>query len=57
MWGWDDATSITLADPKLEAIRLKLPKFDSLVTDERRTEFEGIIAALKRGEIPDVSDD
>jgi hypothetical protein len=25
-WGWDDATSVALADPRLEAIRSKLPK-------------------------------
>ena len=56
-WDWDDATSITLANPKLERLRSKLHKFDTLPTDERRKEFERIIAALKRGEIPDVSDD
>jgi len=56
-WGWDDATSIALADPDLERLRCKLHKFDTLPTDERRKEFESIIAALKRGEIPDVTDD
>jgi hypothetical protein len=55
-WDWDDATSVRLVDPKLEALRGKLPKFDLLQSDERRREFEAIIAALKRGEIPDVSD-
>ena len=56
-YDWDDATSITLADPGLEALRAKLSKFDMLASDERRREFEGIIAALKRGEIPEVNDD
>ncbi len=56
-WDFDDATSVALADPRLEAIRVKLSKFDSLVSDERRKEFESIIAALKRGEIPEVTDD
>jgi hypothetical protein len=55
-WDWDDATSITLADPELERLRCKLHKFDVMPTDDRRKEFENIIAALKRGEIPDVSD-
>ncbi len=56
-WDWDDATSIALADPRLEAVRIKLRKFNMLVTDERREEFAGVIAALKRGEIPEISDD
>jgi hypothetical protein len=56
-WDWDDGTSVALADPRLEAIRRKLPKFDMLTSDQRRKEFESIIAALKRGEIPAVSDD
>lgn len=56
-WDWDDATSVALADQKLEAVRGRLPKFDLLTTEERRREFESIIAALKRGEIPEVSDD
>jgi hypothetical protein len=56
-WDWDDATSVALADPRLEAIRGTLVKFDALTTEEKRKEFEAIIAALKRGEIPEVSDD
>lgn len=56
-WGWDDATSSALAHPDLETLRRKISKFDSLSTDERRREFEALIAALKRGEIPDVRHD
>ena len=56
-WDWDDATSIALANPKLEVLRRKLPKFDALSSDERRKEFENVVATLKRGEIPEVSDD
>ncbi len=55
-WDWDDATSVGFADPRLEALRGKIHKFDVLSSDELRKEFESIIAALKRGEIPDVSD-
>ena len=54
-WDWDDAISVGLADPRLEALRVKMPKFDSL-DDERRTELATIIAALKRGEIPEIKD-
>jgi hypothetical protein len=54
-WDWDDATSVRLADPRLEAVRVKLGKFD-LMTEERRKELENLIAALKRGEIPKISD-
>ena len=56
-WGWDDATCVALSDPRLETIRSKLPKFDMLTSDQRRGEFERIIAALKRGEITEVRDD
>jgi hypothetical protein len=56
-WDWDDATSIALADPKLEVLRRKLHKFDALSSDERRREFENVVATLKRGEIPEVSDE
>ena len=53
-WGWDDAISVALADERLELLRLSLPKFDRLHTDELREELREIIAALRRGEIPDV---
>jgi hypothetical protein len=56
-WGWDDAISVRLADPRLEALRTKMPKFDSLASEERRSEFAAIVAALKRGEILEVDDD
>jgi hypothetical protein len=56
-WGWGDATGTALADPGLERLRVKLHKFDALSSDARRKEFEDIIAALKRGEIPEVNDD
>jgi hypothetical protein len=53
-WGWDDAISVALADERLELLRLSLPKFDRLHTDELREELREIIAALRRGEVPDV---
>ncbi len=56
-WDWDDATSVALADPRLEALRGKLSRFDAIASEEQQREFANIIAALKRGEIPDVGDD
>jgi hypothetical protein len=53
-WGWDDAISVALADERLELLRLSLPKFDRLHTDELREELREIIAALRRGEVLDV---
>jgi hypothetical protein len=55
-WDWDDATGVALANPRLEAIRGRLVRFDALTTEEQRREFEAIISALKRGEIPEASD-
>jgi hypothetical protein len=54
---WDGAISVRLADPRLEALRVKMSKFDSLPTRERRDEFASVITALKRGEIPEIRDD
>ena len=56
-WHWDDVTSVGIDDKRLERLRAKLVKFDSLMLEERRTEFAEIIAALRRGEVPDVKDD
>ena len=51
--GWDDATSVTLADPQLENRRFRLcHDFDQINTSEKREEFRQIIEALRRGEIP-----
>jgi hypothetical protein len=50
-------TSSAIRDPQLDNLRGKLTKFDSLNLEERRKEFEEIIAALRRGEIPDVKTD
>ncbi len=44
-------------DKRLERRRVKLAKFDNLILEERRIEFTQIIAALRRGEVPDVKDD
>ncbi len=52
-WAWDDATSMRLADERLESLRRRLtPHFDSLNTAEKRDEFKRIVDALKRGEVP-----
>jgi len=53
-WDWDDTTSVTIADARLERLRWMLPKFDSLKFDSDRDELRTIIAALRRGEVPDV---
>lgn len=50
---WDDATSVTLADPRLENLRWPLvPEFDLLDTPEKLEGFRRIIEALRRGEMP-----
>jgi hypothetical protein len=52
-WDWDDATSVRIADKRLERLRLSLgQRFDMLARQEDRDELEAIIAALRRGEIP-----
>jgi len=56
-WHWDDVTSVGIDDKRLERLRAKLAKFDNLILEERRIEFTQIIAALRRGEVPDVKDD
>jgi len=53
-WGWDDTTSISIADSRWDRLRSQLHKFDSLILPEHVDELKGIIAALRRGEIPDV---
>jgi hypothetical protein len=52
-YDWDDATSVTLADPQLENLRSRLcHDFNQINTPEKREEFRQIIDALRRGEIP-----
>ena len=53
-WDWDYITSVALADERLERIRLGLSKFDLLSRTKNRDEFEVIIAALRRGEFPEI---
>lgn len=55
-WDWDDTTSVAIADPRLEALRVRLSRFDVL-SDDRRSELADIITALKRGEVPEVRSD
>jgi hypothetical protein len=55
-WDWDDTTSIAIADPRLEAVRSRLgPNLDSLSRDQDKEELRAIIAALRRGELPEVA--
>jgi hypothetical protein len=55
-WDWDDTTSVAIADPRLEEVRLRLgPNLDSLSHEKDKNELRAIIAALRRGELPEVS--
>jgi hypothetical protein len=51
---WDSITSCAIADERLEQIRCELPKFDSLTEEKDREELKTIIAALRRGELPEI---
>jgi len=52
-YGWDDATSVTLADELLESLRRRLiPEFNMLTTQQKKEEFRQIIESLRRGEFP-----
>ena len=55
-WDWDDTTSVTIADPRLEEVRSRLgPNLVSLSHEKDKDELRAIIAALRRGELPDVT--
>ena len=51
-YDWDDATSVRLADERLENLRCRLSDFDTLATPEKREELRQIVEALRRGDIP-----
>jgi hypothetical protein len=54
-WDWDDATSVVIADARLEQVRRRLgPNFDSLAREEDKNELRAIIAALRGGDLPEV---
>ena len=54
-WDWDDATSVRIADKRLDQLRVSLgTRFDLLSRKEDRDELQAIIAALRQGEIPQV---
>jgi hypothetical protein len=55
--GWDEPMEVTLADPRLEQVRRNLclnPNLYRLATEKDRDELRAIIAALRRGDLPDV---
>jgi len=56
-WDWDDKICVEVADKELEALRCKLQKFASLNLEKDKEELREIIAALRRGEIPEVNPD
>lgn len=48
-WDWDDTTSVAIADPHLEEVRLRLgDNLDSLCEEKDKDELRAIIAALRR---------
>jgi hypothetical protein len=52
---WDEPMDVVLADPRLEQIRRRLgPNLDSLAREKDKDELRAIIAALRRGDLPDV---
>jgi|SRR6266487_416756 len=53
-WDWDDVTSVAIADERLERIRWELPRFDTLSQEKDKEELKTLIAALRRGELPEV---
>ena len=53
-WDWDDVTSVAIADDRLELIRWGLPRFDLLSDEKDKEELRAFIAALRRGEVPQV---
>jgi len=53
-WDWDDVTSIALADERLERIRRGLSRFDLIRNEKDREDFKMLIAAIRRGEFPEV---
>jgi hypothetical protein len=55
-WDWDDTTSVAIADPRLEEVRSRLgPNLASLSHEEDKDQLRAIIAALRRGELPEMS--
>ena len=49
-WDWDDTTSVAIADPQLEKVRLRLgPNLDSLSQAKDKDELRAIIEPLRRG--------
>ena len=55
-WDWDDTTSVVIADARLAEVRSRLgPNLDSLSHEKDKDELRAIIAALRRGELPDVT--
>lgn len=55
-WDWDDTRSVAIADPRLEEVRSRLgPNLDSLSHEKDKDELRAVIAALRRGELPEVT--
>jgi hypothetical protein len=55
--GWDEPMEVTLADPRLEQVRRNLcldPNLYQLATEKDRDKLRAIIAALRRGDLPDA---
>ena len=53
-WDWDDLTTFPIEDERIQRIQGCLIRFDSLALEEDKEELRQIIAALRRGEFPEV---
>jgi hypothetical protein len=55
-WDWDDTTWVAITDPRLEAVRSRLgPNLASLSHEKDKDELRAIIAAIRRGEFPEMT--
>jgi hypothetical protein len=51
---WDSVYSLQIRDRRLDQLRSSLMKFDSSALNGREDELRDVIAALRRGEIPNI---
>jgi hypothetical protein len=51
---WDDVMCISVADERLERILWQLWKLDSEPREKQKEELKAVIAAIRRGDLPEV---
>jgi hypothetical protein len=55
-WDWNDANSVSKADLRMEQVESSLgPNLDALSHEKGKGELRAIMAALRRGELPEVT--